>query len=210
VGRPARRAPSNPTVGFTDAWVVVLAVPAFITLFARIHRYYQRPGQLLGLGNISGKPRVKPAVVVVPANGVSRLAEHAVSEALSISAHVIAVTVLTDDDSPDTSRDRELHKQWNRWNPGPPLEVLHTEYASVAGHILAFLLKGRKTGPVFVTGRKARVQLPAADLDPSGQARLSCPQAAALFSAASGGGRCTSCNIRCSLTTQRTGPGRPC
>jgi integrase len=44
-----------------------------------------------------------------------------------------------------------------------------------------------KTGPVFVTERKARIQLPAADLDPSGRARLSCQQAAALFSAASGG-----------------------
>jgi integrase len=35
------------------------------------------------------------------------------------------------------------------------------------------LLKGRKSGTMFVTERKARVQLPAADLDPSGRARLS-------------------------------------
>jgi integrase len=40
---------------------------------------------------------------------------------------------------------------------------------------------------VFVTDRKARVQLPAADLDPDGHARLSYQQAAALFSDASGG-----------------------
>ena len=53
--------------------------------------------------------------------------------------------------------------------------------------LLPRLLKGRKSGPVFVTKRKARVQLPAADLDPSGQARLSYQQAAALFSEASGG-----------------------
>jgi len=48
-------------------------------------------------------------------------------------------------------------------------------------------LKGRASGPVFVTHRKARVQLPAADLDPSGRARLSYQQAEALFSAVSGG-----------------------
>jgi len=53
--------------------------------------------------------------------------------------------------------------------------------------LLPRLLKGRKSGPVFVTERKARVQLPAADLDPSGRARLSYQQAAALFSEASGG-----------------------
>ena len=38
-----------------------------------------------------------------------------------------------------------------------------------------------------MTERKARVQLPAADLDPDGRARLSYQQAEALFSAASGG-----------------------
>jgi|HubBroStandDraft_5_1064220.scaffolds.fasta_scaffold82972_2 integrase len=53
--------------------------------------------------------------------------------------------------------------------------------------LLPRLLRGRTSGPVFVTERKARVQLPAADLDPSGRARLSYQQAEALFSEASGG-----------------------
>jgi integrase/recombinase XerC/integrase/recombinase XerD len=53
--------------------------------------------------------------------------------------------------------------------------------------LLPRLLKGRTAGPVFVTARKARVQLPAADLDPFGRGRLSYQQAAALFSEASGG-----------------------
>jgi integrase len=53
--------------------------------------------------------------------------------------------------------------------------------------LLPRLLKGRTSGPVFVTERRARVQLPAADLDPDGRARLSYQQAQALFSAAAGG-----------------------
>ena len=53
--------------------------------------------------------------------------------------------------------------------------------------LLPRLLKGRKSGPVFVTERKARVQLPTADLDGHGHARLSYQQAEALFTAASGG-----------------------
>jgi integrase len=53
--------------------------------------------------------------------------------------------------------------------------------------LLPRLLRSRKSGPVFVTERRARVQLPAADLDERGHARLSYQQAAALFSAASGG-----------------------
>jgi integrase len=53
--------------------------------------------------------------------------------------------------------------------------------------LLPRLLKGRKSGPVFVTERKARVPLPVADLDEHGRARLSYQQAEALFSEASGG-----------------------
>ena len=53
--------------------------------------------------------------------------------------------------------------------------------------LLSRLLKGRKSGPVFVTERKARVQLPVADLDEHGHARLNYQQAEALFIAASGG-----------------------
>jgi len=50
--------------------------------------------------------------------------------------------------------------------------------------LLPRLLKGRKTGPVFVTGRKARVALPPADLDEYGHARLSYRQAEDIFKAA--------------------------
>ncbi len=51
--------------------------------------------------------------------------------------------------------------------------------------LLPRLLKGRKTGPLFLTDRRARVQLPPGDIDPdSGRARLSYRQAAALFAAA--------------------------
>jgi integrase/recombinase XerC/integrase/recombinase XerD len=55
-------------------------------------------------------------------------------------------------------------------------------------NLLPRLLNGRKRGPVFLTERKARVALPAADIDPdSGKARLSYTQAQGIFREASGG-----------------------
>ena len=45
--------------------------------------------------------------------------------------------------------------------------------------------QNRKSGPVFVTEPKTRVQVLAGDLDPSGRVRLSYQQAATLFSVAS-------------------------
>jgi hypothetical protein len=76
------------------AWVVVLAVPAFIALFTMIHGYYDRAGRALGLGEIPGRPERRPAAVVVPVTGVSRLTGYGISQALSISRHVVAVIVI--------------------------------------------------------------------------------------------------------------------
>jgi integrase len=54
--------------------------------------------------------------------------------------------------------------------------------------LLPRLIRGRKSGPLFVTDRRARVELPPGDIDPaSGRARLSYRQAEELFKAASGG-----------------------
>jgi integrase len=54
--------------------------------------------------------------------------------------------------------------------------------------LLPWLIKGRKAGPLFLTDRRARVELPPGDVDPeTGRARLSYTHAEALFKAASGG-----------------------
>jgi amino acid transporter len=125
---------------FTEgAWVVVLAVPTFIFGFTRIHSYYRLAGKALGLSGVPGKPAAKATIVVVPVVRVSRLVQHALSEALSVSDQVIAVTVVTDGVDQDADRAQKIREQWDAWDPGPPLRVLHTEYAAMAGPILAFV-----------------------------------------------------------------------
>jgi hypothetical protein len=52
---------------------------------------------------------------------------------------VVAVTVVLDQTGHDTGRARELHRRWDKWDPGVPLRVLRTEYATVAGPIVAFV-----------------------------------------------------------------------
>jgi len=126
------------------AWVVVLAVPALIWFFTRVHRYYDRVGAILGLGRLPRKPEAKPIAVVVPVTGISRLAEYGLSRALSISKHVVAVTVVHEREGEDSARQRELESQWARWDPGVPLRVLRTEYSSVAGPIAAYVDRLRR------------------------------------------------------------------
>ncbi len=131
---------------FTEgAWVVVIAVPSFILLFARIHAYYDRAGADLRIDQEPPKPVAKHTIVIVPINRLSRLTGHALSEARSMGQDVIAVTVALESyDEAGHDIDR-LREQWKDWDPGVPLHVLHNEYASVVQPVVEFIddVRGR-------------------------------------------------------------------
>ncbi len=139
---------------FTEgAWVVVVAVPAFIVVFHRIRAYYRRAGTELGLGTVPPRPHRRRTTVVVPVTQVSRLTGQALAEALSLGQEVIAVNVEFDDDelggsepAGDAERGQgqsrggaSLEELWARWDPGVELRVLHTDYASVTRPIVDFI-----------------------------------------------------------------------
>ncbi len=130
---------------FTEgAWVVAVAVPAFVLLFVRIAAYYRRAARALHLGEIPSQPHPHSSLVVVPVINLSRLTRHAISEALSISPQVEAVTVVTADEPGGEERTRELQQAWERWGCGVPLTVLRTEYASVAGPVVRHIDRLRR------------------------------------------------------------------
>ena len=122
------------------AWVVVAAVPTFVFLFVRIHAYYGRASRDLGLGTIPQKPEAQRSLVIVPITAVSRLTRHAICEALSLSEDVVAVTVVLDGGGGDgDARALMLEQEWGTWDPGVPLRVLHTDYASVVEPLISFI-----------------------------------------------------------------------
>jgi amino acid transporter len=120
------------------AWVVVVAVPLFIVLFHRVERYYGQAAQELAIGVIPSLPERRRTVVVVPVASVSRLTEHALSEALSLGDEVMAVTVVMEGEPVGTGG-WDVESQWREWNPGVELRVLHTDYASVIDPIVALV-----------------------------------------------------------------------
>jgi amino acid transporter len=117
---------------FTEgAWVVLVAVPAFIVLFVRVSRYYGGAARALGMGRLPARPAPGRTLVVVPITAVNRLASAGLSDALSMGSEVLAVTVIPEDEGA-SAREAALRADWERWDPGVPLRVLRTEYASVA------------------------------------------------------------------------------
>ena len=128
------------------AWVVVVAVPTFVFLFVRIRAYYVRTARDIGLDAIPGKPHAQPTLVIVPVTAVSRLTRHAICEALSLSEEVVAVTVVLEGGSDGDARARLLEQEWATWDPGVPLRVLHTDYASVVDPLIAYIDERRAHG----------------------------------------------------------------
>jgi|SRR5579875_452446 len=116
------------------AWVVVVAVPAIIFFFTRVERYYRDVGAELGLGQVPPAPRRSKSLVVVPVAAVSRMAQAALSAAMSLGDEVVAVTVQFQDDQAEA-----LRRDWDRWGPGVPLVVLRSSSRSVTRPMLEYL-----------------------------------------------------------------------
>ena len=56
---------------------------------------------------------------------------------------MVAVSVVLDQEGDEGDGQSPLEQQWAAWDPGVPLRVLHTEYASVVEPIVAFIDEAR-------------------------------------------------------------------
>lgn len=122
---------------FTEgAWVVVVAVPSFIVLFQRVHRYYERLGRELAMGSVPPRPRAHRSMVIVPLAGVTRLTAKAISAARSLGDEVVAVTVEFAEENASPGR---LAKEWELWHPGVRLVTLRSPYSSVVQPVCEYI-----------------------------------------------------------------------
>jgi len=118
------------------AGVVVVAIPLLILLFVRISTYYRRLATEIHLGERPARPKPGSTTVVVPFTQLSRLTSLALSQALSMGDHVVAVTV----EFPEGQGARaKLEAAWARWDPGVPLVVLPSPYHSVVRPLLRYI-----------------------------------------------------------------------
>ncbi len=120
------------------AWVVVVTIPLLILLFTRIERYYAKASRALGTGLVPARPERKQTLVVVPVTSVSRLTQHALSEALSLGDEVMAVTVVFDGELVGLP-EADVERRWREWDPGVPLRVLHTDFSSIVQPIVGLV-----------------------------------------------------------------------
>ncbi|MGO9954820.1 MAG: APC family permease [Solirubrobacteraceae bacterium] len=116
------------------AWVVVIAVPLLMWLFAHTETYYGKVAQELRLGKTPRIPRGGDSIVIVPTTTVNLLTEQALSAALSFGDTVIALAVAGDDQECE-----RIKRDWDGWRCSVALEVLIDPHRSLVRSVLRYI-----------------------------------------------------------------------
>ncbi|MDB9536740.1 APC family permease [Dolichospermum planctonicum CS-1226] len=136
------------------AWLVVIAIPVLVTLFAAIHRHYQYVAERLSIQDLAPRSYIsvpKPAVVTHPAvvvvGQLNRGTVEALDYARTIADKIVAVHV----DIGSTDRE-ELQRKWQNLEADIPLEIIESPYRSVIDPIVDFIGHFQENHPgVFTT-----------------------------------------------------------
>jgi hypothetical protein len=131
---------------FTEgAWVVLIAIPLFVLLFAGTENYYKHLAHDIALDDMPRKPSAVDAVVLVPVADVSRVTRHALDVAMGLGRPVTAVSVKDDDGA------AALRQRWQSWAPDVPLEIINDPAGRVIDNIVEYACEARSNcGRVIV------------------------------------------------------------
>ena len=128
------------------AWLIILMIPALVTLFTVTRRHYDKVGSELTLKDWEPEP-VGGHVVLVPIGGVQRAVVKALRYARSLAGDVRAVYVEFDPASAHA-----LRGQWDHWGQGVSLVVLESPYRSLMEPLLEYIEQIQREDPTaFVT-----------------------------------------------------------
>jgi amino acid transporter len=116
------------------AWVVVVAVPVLMLLFARTESYYADVAKELKLGRTPPLPVKQESIVIVPTSTVNLLTQKAVSAALSLGGTVVGVAVAADEQERD-----QIIRDWADWECGCSIEVLIDPGRSLVRSVLGYV-----------------------------------------------------------------------
>jgi len=127
------------------AWVVVIAIPALMWLFARTEGYYARVARELRMGLTPGVPRARESLVIVPTSTVNELTELALSAALSMGDTVVALAVAGDEEE----RERIEH-EWDSWPCNVSVEVVVDPRRRLIRTVVEYINRLPTDGPQVV------------------------------------------------------------
>ncbi|HEY2585119.1 MAG TPA: APC family permease, partial [Tepidisphaeraceae bacterium] len=151
---------------FTEgAWITVLTIPALLTLFRQVHRYYET----LDAQTHAAKPldlrHNPPPIVIIPTKGYNRLTAKSIRFAVWLSHDVIAIHCQSVDGEAADQAEQCLRREWAEYVerpardaglPPPKLEVVQSPYRQLVNPLLRRVDRVKHEHP----GRKVAVVIP--------------------------------------------------
>ncbi len=116
------------------AWVVVIIIPAMVTLLSAIHRHYRNVASKLTLDHYGAPPRIVRHRVLLTLGGVHRGSLAALRYAKTLSDDITAVHVMIE--PADAERVRE---KWALWGDGNRLVILDSPYRLFIEPLLEYI-----------------------------------------------------------------------
>ncbi len=123
------------------AWIVTIAIPLLIWLFAHTERYYGKVATELRFGKTPKVPKSRESVVIVPTSTVNLLTERALTAALSLGDTVVAVAVAGDE-----AERGQIIQDWGQWRCSVPIEVLVDPHRSLVRSVVRYVESIPKDG----------------------------------------------------------------
>jgi amino acid transporter len=115
------------------AWIVVVLITAFVTVFLTMRRHYEDVARQLSLDGYDGPPPIQHTVLVLVGD-LHRGVVEALQYAKTLSPAAKAIFVET-----DPERTRRLEEKWVAHGLGVPLVVLTSPYRSLIGPLLDYI-----------------------------------------------------------------------
>lgn len=126
---------------FTEgAWVVMVAIPALMYLYTRIHKHYAEVAASLTLDGIQPGPLQEPredrghSPVVVLMNSLNRCSLQALEYAVGISDNVRVCAIEVEPDGMEA-----LKTRWQNWGLTVPLDIVESPYREIGRPLIHYL-----------------------------------------------------------------------
>jgi amino acid transporter len=116
------------------AWIVILLIPAFVSLFMAIHRHYRHVAQKLSLDNYASAPQNPRQRVIMLIGGVHQGTLAGLRFAKTLSDDITAVHVSVDPDEAES-----IQKKWELWGEGVRLVVIESPYRLLIEPLLEYI-----------------------------------------------------------------------
>jgi amino acid transporter len=116
------------------AWVVVVLIPALVSVFLAIHAHYRDLAGRLSLDDYGAPPRIARHRVIMPVSGVHRGTVAALRYARTLSDDITAVHV-----SMDPGEAEAVRSKWGFWGSGVRLVVLDSPYRLLLEPLLDYI-----------------------------------------------------------------------